>query len=461
MKYQLVVCLVLLTGWPCYGQLLVDNYDPNIHDRFDGDREGQQFVGEGLDFSGVSRDIRNVGRWVTMVSPLHFLTSNHAVASQTVIFHLDNDRDGPTIECAIDHGSGRRIGTSDVLIGMVVPTEECDTSLVRQYSIASPGNYQGDTVVAVGGSRWMGSTNNNLSMRVGHNVMDYASSADEFRGAGDLAVYVDDTFSGDVANEDLMEGPIRIDHEFRFQNGDSGGPSFVVNEHGELVLFGIHSYLGYDGMQGDDVVDSSSGQNEDPENGDLDSASPPFIASRWASFDTYLPTIRNDILEEVIKDLPDFEAEFDVDVQPVGSNPGDEFFVIESTLDCNLDNVVDEQDLDCATWAGSLVPFDLLLEVLNLVEGDIDLDGKVGFTDFLTLSRNYDLEDVYYTGGDIDLDGIVGFSDYLAISANFGMTSPPTEDSMVASIPEPSGNRLLQIAAVLTLASIRPRKRQR
>ena len=56
---------------------------------------------------------------------------------------------------------------------------------------------------------------------------------------------------------------------------------------------------------------------------------------------------------------------------------------------------------------------------------DLDLDGSVGFSDFLILSANFGRtdEDVSYSEGDIDGDGQVQFSDFLILSANFGSTT--------------------------------------
>lgn len=58
-------------------------------------------------------------------------------------------------------------------------------------------------------------------------------------------------------------------------------------------------------------------------------------------------------------------------------------------------------------------------EVDSLV-GDIDLDGAVGFSDFLILSANFGNSPADASQGDLDGDKSVGFSDFLLLSANFG-----------------------------------------
>ncbi len=443
----------------CCGQMVVDGYGQDKHDRFAPGTAGSDFIGDGFDLSGVSRDQQNTGRWVTMISPTHFLSSNHAAAGGTVEFYLENDASGPTIECEIE--SGRQVADSDVWLGTVVPGAQCDTSLVRHYPIARPDDYAGQTVIGVGrsGNR----STRALSIRLGLNTVDYAATTEAFRGDGDLVFYIDDSAAGDVFNEEPVNGPGLIEHEFRFSNGDSGGPTFIVNDEGKLELFGIHSYLAYDGesiLDNDTPPPSAPSATDTDEMEEEEETPPPLLASRWASVDTYLPTIRNDILAEVIWDLPNYEVEFDEDVQPVGTPADNEFYIVQSTLDCDLDYDVDFDDINCVDWVGSLADFDLLLEVLNLVEGDFDFDGEVGFSDFLIIARNYELTDVAYADGDFDRDGTVGFSDFLSMSGNFGMVSPEEEDSQVAGVPEPASATAAKLMLIIIAAGFRRRRHQ-
>ena len=79
---------------------------------------------------------------------------------------------------------------------------------------------------------------------------------------------------------------------------------------------------------------------------------------------------------------------------------------------------------------GSVLSIDLV-EAIGTVasvdppalQGDIDGDGSVGFSDFLVLSANFGQTVDVGTGGDIDGDGNVAFSDFLVLSANFGQTA--------------------------------------
>ena len=51
--------------------------------------------------------------------------------------------------------------------------------------------------------------------------------------------------------------------------------------------------------------------------------------------------------------------------------------------------------------------------------GDLDGDGVVSFSDFLTLANNFGMVKSRMEG-DIDNDGVVGFSDFLVLADNFG-----------------------------------------
>lgn len=52
--------------------------------------------------------------------------------------------------------------------------------------------------------------------------------------------------------------------------------------------------------------------------------------------------------------------------------------------------------------------------------GDANDDGKVDFTDFLTLSANFGATDAVWEDGDFNLDGSVSFEDFLLFSQAFG-----------------------------------------
>ena len=91
--------------------------------------------------------------------------------------------------------------------------------------------------------------------------------------------------------------------------------------------------------------------------------------------------------------------------------------------------------------------------------GDVNLDGKVAFDDFLILSANFPrgLSQKWvvrgWTVGDFNQDGLISMRDYLLLADNYGRMKQP----VAASVPEPSGISLLAVA-LLALARIRRRR---
>ena len=84
--------------------------------------------------------------------------------------------------------------------------------------------------------------------------------------------------------------------------------------------------------------------------------------------------------------------------------------------------------------------------------GDIDMDGSVGFADFLVLSANFGMAGGP-DAGDIDGDGSVGFPDFLVLSSNFG------QSAAAAAVPEPATG-ILALFGVLGLLKFRRRAPQ-
>ena len=80
----------------------------------------------------------------------------------------------------------------------------------------------------------------------------------------------------------------------------------------------------------------------------------------------------------------------------------------------------------------------------NLVPGDANFDGSVGFDDLIILAKDYG-KPGGWVDGDFSGDGIVNFSDLVVLAQNYGKTSPMalvyTPPS--TSVPEPSGAALL------------------
>ena len=56
--------------------------------------------------------------------------------------------------------------------------------------------------------------------------------------------------------------------------------------------------------------------------------------------------------------------------------------------------------------------------------GDTNLDGKVDFTDLLTLAQNYGRTNAYWDQGDFNYDGKVDFADLLKVGQNYNAPLP-------------------------------------
>lgn len=92
---------------------------------------------------------------------------------------------------------------------------------------------------------------------------------------------------------------------------------------------------------------------------------------------------------------------------------------------------------------GSVTEADHLFWVETLkgtYPGDANLNLEVEFSDFLALSRNFDMEGGW-AQGNFDLDTEVLFGDFLDLSRNFGKG-----EAVAAAVPEPHGISLLMMA---------------
>lgn len=58
------------------------------------------------------------------------------------------------------------------------------------------------------------------------------------------------------------------------------------------------------------------------------------------------------------------------------------------------------------------------------IDGDLDRNGRVDFSDFLQLAKHFGRQDASAEQGDIDHDDQVAFTDFLILHANFGKSKP-------------------------------------
>lgn len=124
---------------------------------------------------------------------------------------------------------------------------------------------------------------------------------------------------------------------------------------------------------------------------------------------------------------------------------------LSDPLDCSADGIVDKDDVACAT----VETISQTLDSLDIIAGDLDLNGQVEFADFLKLADNFGVAERggVYANGDLDLNGVIEFSDFLTLSDNFGQT---TRGASV--VPEPACLRSLLLSLIAVLSGS-PRKR--
>lgn len=88
--------------------------------------------------------------------------------------------------------------------------------------------------------------------------------------------------------------------------------------------------------------------------------------------------------------------------------------------------------------------------------GDTNVDGKVDFSDLLTLAQNYGAIGATWAQGDFDADGVVNFGDLLALAQDYGQTANGVEGIATdgdaglnfGAVPEPSSAIPLAACAV-------------
>ncbi len=85
----------------------------------------------------------------------------------------------------------------------------------------------------------------------------------------------------------------------------------------------------------------------------------------------------------------------------------------DDRFDLNEDGAVTGED---ATY--------LIETVFETRQGDLDLNGRVEFADFLRLGVSFGNDDASWAEGDLDGDTTVDFMDFLTLSANFGFRRP-------------------------------------
>ena len=128
---------------------------------------------------------------------------------------------------------------------------------------------------------------------------------------------------------------------------------------------------------------------------------------------------------------------YSTDFDAFDAAEGTQLTIVATALlgDCNDSGTHDFDDLACVD---EITQRDAMLSSLSLPPGDVTGDGVVLFADFIELVTYFGDFDRSYLQGNFDLDEKVGFDDFLILVENFGELPSNTASLTVASVPESS-----------------------
>lgn len=221
--------------------LQVASYDADVNERLNG---SANFIGAGYDWSGVGQT--SDGRWVTMISDEYFISVGHyhpVAGADNVRFYLSDSLSGGFEDYMVDTSFGIQLmtdqGLSDIWIGRLTSSTSSNISSYEIFDpLPSPDILEGEDVFVVGNSG-QGSYQN---FRVGTNVLDLD---DGTLGVAERSVSVVNGWSATAIYD------ADVPYDTFFQSGDSGAPTFIVND-GVLELVGVHSVAGTITLPGGD-----------------------------------------------------------------------------------------------------------------------------------------------------------------------------------------------------------------
>ncbi|MEN6459375.1 MAG: PEP-CTERM sorting domain-containing protein [Thermoguttaceae bacterium] len=191
-----------------------DGYDPR-YDRF---ANSSEFIGDGLDFSGVGQDAS--GHWATMISSHFFVTAAHYSANGTITCYDTNSLAGGSQQYTILGGTVIHVDgatySTDIYVGVI-----SGSGASTYYSILDSSLLTAGTSLLVYGK----------PNRLGTNTISSVETIQLTSGASVVAETM--SFIYDYPQTG-------VDGEAQLEPGDSGGPSFV-QVGSDLVLVGTHS----------------------------------------------------------------------------------------------------------------------------------------------------------------------------------------------------------------------------
>ena len=221
-------------------QTIIADFTDATNDRF---TNSSSFIGADYDFSGVATG----NRWATLISDNVIIGAfhNRPVIGNGLTFYEDNDPSKAPI--VRDTTFGHRIAGTDIYLAVLdEPVTPNITSYNFTTEVLSAPAFDAATNSSFSAA---GSLQDEIVFTVGTSPTERDDpSQNQAVGRNRIAGYVEDLpFQGTLNNDSLLliqDQPNRVnfvEHESRFQGGDSGAPLFIERD-GELVLLGVNSF---------------------------------------------------------------------------------------------------------------------------------------------------------------------------------------------------------------------------
>lgn len=255
-KRQLFVLFLCLATLVCssldsFASIIIDGYTDATNDRFTND---PAFVMSSFDLSGIGQV--SSGRWATAVSRNVIISASHADPGkgQTVYFYANNDPASTPVLRQI--ASTQSIAGTDIILGVLnapLPSSIAHYAIANQTLSGPPptpagggsssltfvdaGIYQGLNAYTFGWSPFneaLPGDNRELfnDQAVGRNLISGYSENVPFTSSDNDSL---------ILLRDAAGTSNHVQYESLFQEGDSGGPTFV-EIGGQLVLAGTNSF---------------------------------------------------------------------------------------------------------------------------------------------------------------------------------------------------------------------------
>lgn len=275
-------------------------------------------------------------------------------------------------------------------------------------------------------------TQSSRSLRWGMAPVTRTSAQVKTATNGDV-ISIETTFD-EFSNTSAFPGLSDIEDLSRAVTGDSGGPVFRKNgDFWELVGM-IHGV-------------TPPKENQPGGTATVLFGTVTFIADLIA----YEDQIRD--VADFGPEPGDFNGNGEIDAHDI-----DRIFAAAENRDhnCNYDftdnGLVTRADIDALLVSAQTLP------------GDANLDGTIGFPDFLLLARSFGEDGAGWGGGDFDGDGSTTFGDFILMSNSFGESFASNTSSRrgrsAAAVPEPNASQMTVVLTALLFAYTRRTRKE-